>query len=88
MSQLQFVMMLEPEFEGYAPRRPEMTIEVDREPLNTDCIVSIRMEECIGQPTRYTELTPDEARQLARHLVACAEEAEREPAPEEAEADA
>jgi hypothetical protein len=69
-------------------RRPTMIIEVDRAPLNEDCLVCIEMSEGMGQPKRFTELTPVEARTLARHLIACAEEAEREPAPEEANAHA
>jgi len=81
-------MRLVADDESFQCRRPALTINVEREPLNADCTVCITMDECIGQPIRYTELTPAEAMLLARYLINCAEEADRQPASDEVDADA
>jgi hypothetical protein len=54
-------------------RRPSMRIEIDTEPYNKDCNISIAIEAQWAQPSRYIELTRDEALQLAAHLMAIAD---------------
>ena len=62
-------------------RRPRITVGVDYEPFHEGHIVGLHMDEQMGQPARWIEMTPDEARTLAGHLITCAQEAEDHPEP-------
>lgn len=70
----------------YKNRRPRIDIDADFEPLSEGCTVCMTLYETMGQPTRYTEFTPDEARKIASMLIECAAVADRgQPEPVEQE---
>lgn len=58
-------------------RRNDIRVNVDRDPYNDDCVISLDVDEGWGHPTVYTELTPAEARALAMYLATAANEADR-----------
>jgi hypothetical protein len=61
-------------------RRPRITIDIDREPYNRNCVICLTLDEQIGHPRRYIELTDMEARQLAAHLLCLADVSQTEQA--------
>lgn len=58
-------------------RREPVSVSIDRLPLHDGCTVSLTLFEGMGNPTRYVELTPAEARELAKALTDMAKRAER-----------
>jgi hypothetical protein len=49
--------------------RPVINLKVDRTPMHKGNYIHIRIDESMGHPTQYIELSPDEAGILARHLL-------------------
>jgi hypothetical protein len=49
--------------------RPPINLKIDRDPTNEGCFIFIRIDETMGHPVQYIELSPDEAGILARHLL-------------------
>jgi hypothetical protein len=66
-------------------RRPRIYLEVERNGYYDWCKVNISLCEEMGQPFRTIEMTADEARQLAAHLLVIADMSEIEPQPENEE---
>jgi len=58
-------------------RRPQFRFHIDRNPLNEGHIVHVRIEESMGHPVQYIELTSDEARDIACRLIALADYADQ-----------
>lgn len=56
-------------------RRPTLVIEVDRDPLNNGCHISLTVQKAMGQPTIYIEFTPEEADVLGTCLLGLVEPA-------------
>jgi hypothetical protein len=59
--------------------RPKITVTVDRDCYNKHCVVSMTLAEQMGQPTRWIEMSPNEARELGTHLIAIAHLSEQGP---------
>jgi hypothetical protein len=59
-------------------RRPEITVMVDDTAINEGCDVTVQLSAEFGQPMRWLEITPDEARALALALQDIAKRAEDE----------
>ena len=82
-------------YEPIKYRRPTIRLTIDRDPSNEDCEICITIEESMGHPVQWIELTADDACTLARHLTQLAnyleaghvdgEEVEDEPSKEEGE---
>jgi hypothetical protein len=49
--------------------RPVVNLKIDRTPMHEGNTIHIRIDESMGHPTQYIELSPDEAGILARHLI-------------------
>lgn len=49
--------------------RPVVNLKIDRTPMHEGNNIHIRIDEMMGHPTMYVELSPDEAGILARHLL-------------------
>jgi hypothetical protein len=50
--------------------RPVINLKVDRDPMHKGNLIHIRIDESMGHPTQYIELSPDEAEQFAGYLLA------------------
>jgi hypothetical protein len=54
-----------------------MKIAIDRDPLNEGCPIFIQLGQQMGQPMRWIELKPQEARVIAMHLQTLARAVEQ-----------
>jgi hypothetical protein len=55
--------------------RGDLAVQVDNTPFHDGAVVTITMEETMGQPRRQIELHPSEAETLADYLKATAKAA-------------
>jgi hypothetical protein len=52
--------------------RPHIRFSIDTEPYNGDCYISLTLQEQMGQPTRYIELSKEDALLIGRQLISMA----------------
>jgi hypothetical protein len=85
MADIKFDLSGVKSYEDTPFRRPRIYLDVERNCYHDWCKIMLTMCEQMGQPQRSIEMTADETRQLAAHLLVIADLSEHEPQPEELE---